>query len=141
MLVSSQHDDKWTAKGQFRLESVPKQQLLNREELSRLRLKAFDQQKRPSDGRRERPPSSKSQCYAQYEMRGAKQGNHQVSSGSKVTHATNSSLSSISSFTPPKQKMRLVLTQPHCLLGRLTFLQTLAVKNLVIFEQTLLIRV
>ena len=29
-----------------------------------------------SDGRDETPPSPKSQCYAQYEMRGAKQGNH-----------------------------------------------------------------
>ena len=56
MLVSLQHDDKWTAKGQFRLQMIFSRKdwgefqdntFLTERSYQRLRLKTFEQQKRP----------------------------------------------------------------------------------------------
>ena len=90
MLVSSQHDDKWMAKGQFGLQNDHFRQkdwgefqnntFLTEKSCHYCTLKLLNSKSGlcclSSDGRRETPSSPKSQCYGQYEMRGAKQGNH-----------------------------------------------------------------
>ena len=89
VLVSSQHDDKWVAKGQFQLQSdlFPgkdwgefQNSTLAKKNYHDCTWKLLNSKSGHCclslDGQREMPSSPKSQCFAQYEMRGAKQGNH-----------------------------------------------------------------
>ena len=89
VLVSSQHDDKWVAKGQFQLQSdlFPgkdwgefQNSTLTKKNYHDCTWKLLNSKSGHCclslDGQREMPSSPKSQCYAQSEMRGAKQGNH-----------------------------------------------------------------
>ena len=89
MLVSLQHDDKWVAKGQFQLQSdlfpgkdwgAFQNSTLTKKNYHDCTWKLLNSKSEHCclslDGQREMPSSPKSQCYAQYGMRGAKQGNH-----------------------------------------------------------------